>query len=147
MKVTKSHIIGLTSCLLTFFLCILVVIPIGKANIFRIDGRSMYPILKNEDYVIVSRDIKNINLTDKIVMFNSGNALVTHRLVKDEGEMVLTKGDANGLFDKWIPKSDIYGIVIFIIPFWIIYIILGILIVALSSCLVIWFRMIKNSEP
>lgn len=54
---------------------------------------------------------------EDIVIFNSGGAMVTHRIIDTEGDYFITKGDANDTQDKeLLDPRQIEGEMILIIP-------------------------------
>lgn len=75
---------------------------------------SMEPVLKINDFVIVAEQ-DEYEVGD-IVVYQDGGMLVVHRLVEDQGEKVVTKGDANNAVDMPIPKDQIKGKMVFRIP-------------------------------
>lgn len=82
----------------------------------RINGTSMYPTLKNGDYLIIQRG-NNGNLTNEIVAFHINRSRIIHRVIEEKEGFILTKGDANKISDGWIPRQAIIGKVIFVLPF------------------------------
>jgi len=56
---------------------------------------SMYPTIKNYDVVIINWNVQSFidrNLTGEIIVFSKLN--ICHRCILDEGEWLITKGDA-----------------------------------------------------
>lgn len=52
-----------------------------------------------------------------VIMFQSGNSLVTHRIVEEQADAFITKGDANNTTDLTpTPKSSVLGRVVLVIP-------------------------------
>ena len=95
---------------------IIVVVFFVPQHVFRVNGTSMNPTLKTGDIVVIGREI-NGNLTNEIVVFEDHtNGLIVHRVIADNSEMVLTKGDANNSPDDWITKENVIGVVVFVIP-------------------------------
>ena len=85
-------------------------------HVFRVSGTSMNPTLKTGDIVVIGKGI-NGNLTDEIVVFEDHTiGLIVHRVIADNSEMVMTKGDANDSPDGWITKENVIGVVVFVIP-------------------------------
>jgi len=85
--------------------------------VFRVHGKSMNPTLKDGDLVFTWFVVRG-NLTGEIVVFHDyADRLIVHRVVKDNGEEILTKGDANPKTDpSWISRDKILGVVVFVIP-------------------------------
>ncbi len=75
--------------------------------LFRVSSGSMRNTLKVNDYILV----KNQDSYKKgdIITYTLQNRTITHRIVKINGEMVTTKGDANFNIDDPIHKSQIIG--------------------------------------
>ena len=55
---------------------------------------------------IISKKVDSYKVGD-IVTYKKGNSYVTHRIVKIDGDMVTTKGDANNFEDPAFDKKDI----------------------------------------
>ena len=51
-----------------------------------------------------------------IVTYKSGNDYITHRVVKEQDDYIITKGDANNINDNPIDRSLVLGKVVKIIP-------------------------------
>ncbi len=83
--------------------------PFGIKTAVVLTG-SMSPTVEINDFVIVKKpdDVK----VDDIVSYNEdGNSMeVLHRVVKIDGDTVVTKGDANNANDKPIKLSQITGV-------------------------------------
>ena len=75
---------------------------------------SMEPTLQVNDLVIVHR--QDSYRTGDIVVFQTGSALVVHRIVSMDGDTVVTKGDANDGADPPIATDAIKGRVAARIP-------------------------------
>lgn len=72
---------------------------------------SMEDTLSVDDLVIVqATDDYQVN---DIVLYQDGNSLVIHRIIKIDGDTFITKGDANNVADKPIKKSQIKGVMIY----------------------------------
>ena len=76
---------------------------------------SMEPTLSVNDLVIVHEqsDYK----VDDIVVYQDESILVIHKIVSIDGDVVVTKGDANDVEDQPISTSDIKGKAVFHLPF------------------------------
>ena len=75
---------------------------------------SMEPTLKVNDLVFVAEqeDYK----VDDIVVYQSSNQLIIHRIISITDDKVITKGDANNTSDDPITKDQIKGRYVFRIP-------------------------------
>ena len=78
---------------------------------FKISSGSMEPNLKVNDIILVKK-CSNYNLND-IITYKSGNEFITHRIVKIDGNKVITRGDANNTNDSPIKKDNIVGKVVY----------------------------------
>ncbi len=87
--------------------------PFGFGAAVVLSG-SMEPTLKTNDMIIV-RETGSYEVGD-IVVYQSGNTLIVHRVIAKDGETVVTQGDANNVADDPIAISVIKGEVIAHIP-------------------------------
>lgn len=118
----KKSIIKIFDVILIFFCIILVlnfVISRQKGDdLFFINGYSsavilsgsMEPTLSIDDLVIIKAKEKYER--GDIVVFESENKLIVHRIVKINDDFVVTKGDANNVDDDKIEVNKIKGYVI-----------------------------------
>ena len=102
------------------FLLIIIVISILNKNkptpifgyyFFTVMSGSMTPTLEIDNNIIV-KESDDYNVDD-IVTYKTGNSYVTHRIVKIEGNKIITKGDANKDEDPAFDKKNIVGKVVF----------------------------------
>lgn len=75
---------------------------------------SMEPELSVDDLIFISG--KDEYFVGDVVVFQDEYSLVVHRIIKIEGDVVTTQGDANDTPDPSISISDIKGKVIGTIP-------------------------------
>lgn len=75
-------------------------------------GNSMYPNLKNGDFLVV-RKSTDYEVGDIICFFDGENRRIVHRVIKIDNETITTKGDFNKVNDKPINKTQIIGKVVF----------------------------------
>lgn len=87
--------------------------PFGYGAAVVLSG-SMEPTFSKDDLILVKKT-DNIAIGD-IVVYQSNDSLVVHRVVSMDGDMVVTKGDANNIEDASFDKSAIKGVVIGCIP-------------------------------
>ncbi len=87
--------------------------PFGFGAAVVLSG-SMEPTLGTHDLIIV-RETGSYEVGD-IVVYQSGNTLIVHRVIAKDGETVVTQGDANNLADDPIEIGVIKGEVIAHIP-------------------------------
>lgn len=126
MKIFKI----LTDILLGICLVLIFVMGIGyfqvkvmkKNNIelfgytfFEVVSGSMAPAINVGDAIIVRTIHYELN-EDDIITFLDNNEFITHRIISMNGDVIVTKGDANNSIDKSIKKQDIIGKVVKIIP-------------------------------
>jgi len=98
--------------------------PFGYGAAVVLSG-SMEPALKVNDLIIV-HETEDCTVGD-IVVYQDAHNLIVHRIVEDNGETVITRGDANDTDDSPIYRSSIKGVVVGYIPF------VGVLVNALKS--------------
>ena len=77
-------------------------------------GFSMEPTLSVDDLVIV-REAEHYEVGD-VVVYQSGQSLVIHRIVQIDETAVITKGDANNMEDSPVAVSEIKGRMVGVIP-------------------------------
>lgn len=82
--------------------------PFGVGVAVVLSG-SMEPELSVDDVIFVRQ--QESYAEGDVVVFQSGGSVVVHRIVKLEGETVVTKGDANNTNDAEMNVSAIKGIV------------------------------------
>lgn len=94
----------------------------GKKNIelfgytfFEVVSGSMAPAINVGDAIIVRTIHYDINEND-IITFSDNSEFITHRIISINGDIIVTKGDANNSVDKSIKKDAIIGKVVKIIP-------------------------------
>lgn len=88
--------------------------PFGIGAAVVLSG-SMEPELSVDDLVIIKKT-QDVSLND-VIVYQSGNSLVIHRVIEKNGDMLVTKGDANNTSDDPITLSDVKGKLVFAIPF------------------------------
>lgn len=75
-----------------------------------VEGTSMEPTLQSGDLVIV---IKRVSLRDievgDIVVYRRGGTLIIHRVIRIEGDTLITKGDNNWLPDPPVKFQSVIG--------------------------------------
>ena len=76
---------------------------------------SMEPTISTNDLIIV-RETNDYEVND-IVVFQDHSSLVVHKIIRIEGDQIVTKGDANNTEDAPISVKQIKGEVVSIIPF------------------------------
>lgn len=87
--------------------------PFGFGAAIVLSG-SMEPALSVDDLIIV-REVEQYRVGD-VVVFQSGSSLVVHRIIRLEGDMVVTQGDANNAPDEEMEMSRIKGRVVGCVP-------------------------------
>ena len=88
--------------------------PFGIGGAVVLSG-SMEPTLSVNDLIII-READSYELDD-IVVYQSGNSLVIHRIIALEGDSFIAKGDANNTADSPLPLIYIKGKLVMAIPF------------------------------
>ena len=68
---------------------------------------SMEPNITEEDLIIVkSADEYHI---DEVIVYQSQGKLIVHRIIEIDGDMIITKGDANNVSDEAININQVKG--------------------------------------
>ena len=80
-------------------------------SFFIVISGSMEPNIHINDLIII-KNRSDYTIND-IVTFKSNKSLVTHRIVRIDGEKIYTKGDSNNTEDEPITKDKIRGKVVF----------------------------------
>ncbi len=84
---------------------------LGVAEIYKVKTGSMEDGIHTGDYILIYK--KNNYKVGDIVTFKKEGYHVTHRIIKKNGNKVITKGDANNTADEEIKVSSIVGKVIY----------------------------------
>ncbi len=87
--------------------------PLGFGASVVLSG-SMEPELSVDDLVIVKRT-ESVNVGD-VVVFQSENQLIIHRVMEIQGQQLVTKGDANPSADDPIEMDAVKGVMVCVIP-------------------------------
>ena len=82
----------------------------NKIEIYNVKTGSMENKIHVGDYILIFKK-SNYNVGD-IVTYTSNNGFITHRIIKKDGDKVVTKGDANNTEDETISTKIIIGKVI-----------------------------------
>ena len=83
-------------------------------TIFEVSTGSMSGTIEINDVILVkiTQDVKK----DDIITFFNKDEIITHRLIVENNDKLVTKGDANSARDIAINRSDVIGKVIKILP-------------------------------
>ena len=84
----------------------------GMANVL---SGSMEPTFSKGTLLLV-KEIKDVQTGD-IVVYQSGQELIVHRVIKLSQNKVITQGDANNVADPVVDKTQIKGVVITWVPY------------------------------
>jgi len=79
--------------------------------LFRVSSGSMANTLEVNDFILV-KEMKTYKVGD-IITYKLDNRTITHRIVNVEGDVIVTKGDANFNIDRSITKDKVIGKTIF----------------------------------
>ena len=82
-------------------------------TVFQVITGSMEDTIKIDDVVIVKLT-KDVEVND-IITYRDTDSFVTHRVIKKDGNTLVTKGDANNSEDDPITVDSVIGKVVFII--------------------------------
>lgn len=129
----KTRKINMIGCILNILITVVVVITIiglyymaqvkilnkDYANIFgytffEVATGSMANTLNIGDIVVVK--VNEAFKENDIIVYKEENSFITHRVIKIDGQDLITRGDANNSEDKPIKSDQILGKVIYIIP-------------------------------
>ena len=131
MKKTKK--INMLGCILNILITVVVVITIiglyymaqvkilnkDYANIFgytffEVATGSMANTINIGDIVVVK--VNEAFKENDIIVYKEENSFITHRVIKIDGQDLITRGDANNSEDKPIKSDQRLGKVIYVIP-------------------------------
>lgn len=100
--------------ILILILITLLILPLTGIKVYKVNGISMEPTLKQDDYVIViPKDPK----VGDIVVYRWNGFLFVHRVIGLSNGKFVTKGDNLNFVDRYrIEKEDIVGVVVGKIP-------------------------------
>ena len=129
----KTRKINMLGCILNILITVVVVITIiglyymaqvkilnkDYANIFgytffEVATGSMANTINIGDIVVVK--VNEAFKENDIIVHKEENSFITHRVIKIDGQDLITRGDANNSEDKPIKSDQILGKVIYIIP-------------------------------
>ena len=105
--ITTSVFIILIFILATYFL----LRSRNILEIYNVQTGSMEEGIHAGDYILIYK--KNKYKVGDIVTYTKKNYFITHRIIKMEGNKVITKGDANNIEDEEINSNIIIGKVIY----------------------------------
>lgn len=120
MQVFINILLVLVTLLILFLVYRVVSIKVFNKDVtlgytfYEIATGSMEPTLNVKDFIIVKESDK-YSVGD-IITYKEDNSYITHRIIKINGDTLVTKGDANNSEDKIISKSEVIGKVVKIIP-------------------------------
>ena len=129
----KTRKINMIGCILNILITVVVVITIiglyymaqvkilnkDYANIFgytffEVATGSMANTINIGDIVVVK--VNEAFKENDIIVYKEENSFITHRVIKIDGQNLITRGDANNSEDKPIKSDQILGKVIYVIP-------------------------------
>lgn len=83
----------------------------GILEIYKVQTGSMEDNIHIGDYILIQR--KNSYKVGDIITYKKDNYYITHRIVKQDGDKIITKGDANNTTDDAISINDVIGKVLY----------------------------------
>jgi len=83
----------------------------GMINIYKVETGSMEYKIHVNDYILLFKSSK-YKMGD-IVTYRENDYFITHRIIKIDGDKVITKGDANNMEDVGININQIEGKVVY----------------------------------
>lgn len=75
-------------------------------------GTSMLPTIANNSLVILQQYNNQTLYVGDVIVYIKDGKYITHRIIEINNTSITTKGDTNGLIDKPINYTDVYGIVV-----------------------------------
>ena len=105
-----------------FALALVVIAALLACLVFQIKpavvlSGSMEPEIHTGSLALIDLKDRDAEAGDAIA-FKTGNVLVTHRIVREEGGAFVTKGDANRKEDLWrVSPEEIIGTTVYSIPY------------------------------
>lgn len=78
-----------------------------------ITSGSMWPQLKIDDLILMKGIKGEEAKVGEIIIFKNDKGFTIHRLIKKQGDMFITKGDANNIEDAPITKDQIIGRIVY----------------------------------
>jgi signal peptidase I len=75
----------------------------------KVAGTSMVPVLWPGDLLTISHSEPASLAPDSIIVFRQDDRLIVHRLLRREGAMLVTRGDARPCLDVPIAAADVVG--------------------------------------
>lgn len=117
-KIIKTLSYSLLGIIILFILLIFINIFFfnNKYKVSLVLSGSMEPDISINDLVIL-RSTDKFNVNDIVSYKDTSGKVIMHRIIKIDGNKVITKGDANNVSDKEIDKSQITGIYVYNIKY------------------------------
>ena len=117
-KIIKTLSYLLLGIIILFILLIFINIFFfnNKYKVSLVLSGSMEPDISVNDLVIL-KSTDRFNVNDIVSYKDTSGKVIMHRIIKIDGNKVITKGDANNVSDKEIDKSQITGIYVYNIKY------------------------------
>jgi signal peptidase I len=77
-----------------------------------ITSGSMWPVLKENDLILMRGLSGKDAQIGMIIVYKNPQGFTIHRLVKKDGDKLVTRGDANNIDDTPIASADVIGTVV-----------------------------------
>lgn len=103
--------IAIIICLMACFVRFATTKTILNHSFYIVNGNSMYPTLKNDDFLIAS-NVTDVEVGD-VICFEQNNKLIVHRVIYRNENEIITKGDFNEFQDEKISISQVKGKVVY----------------------------------
>ena len=131
MNHLKNIVRWIVNVLTCFLLVILVLVIYGKCvltftdkfypnylgyTFFEVASGSMEPALYVGDVIIVNITKKDLNKGDIIAFVSENKAVITHRILFVDGDIITVKGDNNNTIDTPINRASVIGKVVKVFP-------------------------------
>jgi signal peptidase I len=79
-----------------------------------ITSGSMWPVLKTNDLILMKGLAGADAQIGQIIVYKNSKGFTIHRLIRRNGNMLVTRGDANDVDDQPITESQVIGRVVYI---------------------------------
>ncbi len=79
-----------------------------------ITSGSMWPVLKTNDLILMKGISGSQAEVGQIIIYKNSKGFTIHRLIRRQGEKLITKGDANNVEDTPITEADVVGRAVYI---------------------------------
>ncbi|MGI6769094.1 MAG: signal peptidase I [Bacilli bacterium] len=114
----KRIISGIGSSFLVLIFLTLIILHFSGYRYYVPESSSMHPAVPKFSLVYVKKTekLEDLEIGD-VIAFQGSEKPVLHRIIKIDGEMIQTQGDANNVPDAPIYLNQVIGKMVFSIPY------------------------------